>query len=97
MSNADRMFKKLGYEKYENHPISEKQNGGFTTQDAPYICYRAKSDTAIEEIRFTLWNKNIWFSGYIKDIGLSTPCPINMKELEAISMKTIELGWRNNE
>lgn len=92
---AREMFEKLGYSFYENHPKIESQQNTFTTQDNPYIEYKQENDTAIEEIRFDLWYKNIWFKGYRKDLKRILPCPINIKELEAINKQVEELGWTN--
>ena len=90
---AKEMFEALGYKCYENHPKEEIKPNTFTTQDNPYIEYKQENETAIEEIRFDLWGKNVWFIGFRKDLQRQLPCPINMKELEAICKQVVELGW----
>ena len=89
------MFEELGYKRYENHPKQEMQPHTFTTQDNPYIEYINENESAIEIIRFDLWDKNIWFNGYRKDLKHVVPCPVNMKELQAINKQIEELGWNN--
>lgn len=85
-------MKNYGYE-ITNHNMSDEQPkpNEWTTQDEPYISYRAENETALEEIEFRLYGKNVWFKGFRKDIGRLTPCPINMQELKAINMKCKEL------
>lgn len=87
------MFEELGYKRYENHPEEELKSGMFTTQDNPYIEYTNENDQAIERITFDLWSKNVWFTGYRKDLKHQVPCPINLKELQAINKQIEELGW----
>ena len=91
--DARGMFDELGYKRYENHPEGDKNAGGFTTQDTAYIQYTNENDQALESISFDLWSKNIWFTGYRKDLKHQVPCPINMKELQAINRQIEELGW----
>lgn len=93
--SARGMFERIGYKRVENHPKEEKDNYTFTTQDNPYIKYYEEDEKAYEEIVFDLWGKRVWCKAYRKDLGLNVPCPINMKELQAINKQVEELGWNN--
>ncbi len=91
--NKDITLEDLGYKKYENHPEQEINGPTFTTQDNPIIRYRQEDFKSVEEITFDIWEKNVWFKGYRKDLNMQLPCPINMLEIKAIYNKCKELGW----
>ena len=91
--NKNIFLEDLEYKKYENHPKEEIKENTFTTQDNPTIRYMQEDDKSIEEITFDIWGKKIWFKGYRKDLKMQIPCPVNMKELQAIYNKCKELGW----
>lgn len=78
--SAKVMFEELGY-KQEKH------------QDEPYIVYTQENELAQEQIEFRLYSKNVWISGYRKNLKRLLPCPIDMKELQAINKQCEELGW----
>ena len=89
---ADEMFKSMGYKQIK-HNVEPIGNNEWVTQDEPYISYTQEDGTAIEEIKFSFYGENVWFKGYRKDWGRLVPCPITMKELQAINKKCEELGW----
>lgn len=107
MSEADRIFEKLGYKKHEHNIFKEGEEpkaNEWITQDEPYIEY---SDEKVINgvyysmfIMFMMNAKRIQIGGYEKG---TTPYgkhyermrnPIlNTLELAAISIKVDELGW----
>jgi hypothetical protein len=106
MSNADKIFEELGYKKYEHNIFKEppKENE-WITQDEPYIEYLDKKviDGTYYSmfIMFMMNGKVIQIGAYEKGTTLygkhyeRVRNPIlNMKEIQAISMKVGELGWK---
>jgi hypothetical protein len=92
--SAKELFTELGYKQIKHNVFDEEPKPNeFITQDEPYIAYKQENETAIEEITFSFYSKNIWFSGYRKDLKRQIMCPINIKELHAINKQISELGW----
>lgn len=81
MSEADKMFEKLGYEKIDKEELK-------------HIRYKSECANAISEnIWFhKIFNKLEIFYWDKKEKKEMTK-PISMKELQAINMKCKELGW----
>lgn len=101
--NADEMFEKLGYKKYDNHPPEEVQEPNkWDTQDCRVIDY-TQTET-INGIFYTLFIR-FHITGQRIEIGASERregyrelgrfrSPIlNIEELVAINKKVEELGW----
>lgn len=102
-SEADKLFKELGYEKFDNHPEGEKEEPNkWTTQDCRVIEYTQQG--TIKGVFITLFIR-FHIGGKVVEIGASerregyrelARCrnPIlNMQELKAINKKVEELGW----
>lgn len=103
MSEADKLFEELGYEKFDNHPEGEKEEPNkWTTQDCRVIEYTQKG--TINGVFITLFIR-FHIEGKIFEIGASerregyrelaryrNPI-LNMQELKAINLKCKELGW----
>lgn len=101
MSNADEMFRKLGYEKYDNHP-DEKNIGEnkWTTQDCRVIEYSQKGTINgmfyILFIRFHINGKRVEVGAgerpeNSKQIARYRNPIFNSEELQAINEKVKEL------
>ena len=98
MSEADKLFEELEYEKYDNHPEQDlpPEANTFTTQDVRRLYYEQEGalqdgTEAIEHIEFDLIRKNIvCWSKIGRRFGV---VPLNIQELKAINMKVKELGW----
>lgn len=92
--SAKVMFEELGY-KQEKHNVFDEpiKPNEWITQDEPYIVYTQENELAQEQIEFSLYSKNVWLSGYRKNLKRLLPCPIDMKELQAINKQCEELGW----
>ena len=103
MSEADEMFEKLGYKKFDNHPEVEKtEPNKWTTQDRRVIEY--KQEETIKGIFYTSFIR-FHIEGKVIEIGASgkresygemskyiNPI-LNIEELQAINKKCKELGW----
>ena len=101
--SADEMFKKLGYEKFDNHPPEEEIGPNkWTTQDCRVIEYTQKG--TIKGVFYTLFIR-FHIESQVVEIGASerregyremmryrNPV-LNMQELQAINAKVKELGW----
>lgn len=103
MSEADILFEKLGYIKYDNHPEEEKEeHNKWTTQDCRVIEYTQQA--TIEGMFYTLFIR-FHVEGKVVEIGASERregyrelcryrnAILNMQELKAINLKCKELGW----
>lgn len=92
--SAKEMFEALGYKQFKHNVFDEPPKANeWITQDEPYILYKLENEYAIEEIEFRFYGKNVWLKGFRKDLKHIVPCPINIKELEAINKQIEELGW----
>ena len=103
MSEADKLFKELGYKKYDNHPEEEKEEPNkWTSQDCRVIEYTQQA--TIKGMLYTLFIR-FHIEGKVVEIGASerregyrelgryrNPI-LNMQELKAINKKCEELGW----
>ena len=78
MSNAEKMFEDLGYEKENYFSVSSKQWG---------IGYKEPKTSA--EIIFDLQDKEVCVGSY----EVNEPIFIGMQDLQAINEKCKELGW----
>mgnify|MGYP004631424619 CR=1 FL=1 len=103
--SADEMFKKLGYEKYDNHPEEEEKTEAnkWTTQDCRIIEYKQsemiKGELYTLYIRFHIVGERIEIGAdkrpqEIRIIPLKLNPMLNSKELQAINKKVEELGWK---
>ena len=98
--SADEMFKKLGYEKCDNHPEEEKPEvNKWTTQDCRVIEYK-QSETIRGElytlyIRFHVVGERIEIGANKRTMSLKVNPILNIKELQAINKKVEELKWMN--
>lgn len=105
MSEADKMFERLGYEKFDNHPPEEiLEPNKWVTQDCRVIEYTQKGTingifyTLI--IRFHINGKRVEIGaserreGYREMSRYRNPI-LNIQELQAINKKVEELGWNN--
>lgn len=101
MSKADEMFKKLGYEKFDNHPLEEKiEPNKWTTQDCRVIEYTQKATINGSFytlfIRFHIQGKRVEVGaserreGYREMSRYRNPI-FNAEELQAINEKVKEL------
>ena len=101
MSEADKMFKELGYEKFDNHPPEEKiEPNKWITQDCRVIEYTQKATIKgvfyVLFIRFHVEDKRVEIGaserreGYREMMRLRNPI-FNAKELQAINKKCEEL------
>lgn len=106
MSEADKLFEELGYEKYEHNIFAETLKGeDWVTQDESYIKYLdikvINGTYYLMFIMFMMNNKRVQIGGYEKGISyygkryemLRNPI-LNLQELKAIQMKCKELGWK---
>ena len=98
LSKADKMFKKIDYEKHDNHPEEDlpSEPNTFTTQDCRQLYYEQKGvlkdgRKAIEHIEFDLHRKNVICYATIE--GRFTVVPLCMDELLAIVEVCKERGW----
>lgn len=108
MSEADKIFEEIGYKKHEHNIFKEGEEpkaNEWITQDEPYIEYldeKVINGTYYSMfIMFMMNIKRIQIGGYEKG---TTPYgkhyerirnPIlNTKEVQAISLKVGELGWK---
>ena len=80
MSEADRLFKDLGYEKIVEHKYKQPDND----EETELILYR--DDGTLLEIEF--WNDKTISKSNGYDVSY-----ITMQELQAINKKCQELGW----
>lgn len=97
-SEADEMFEKLGYKKYDNHPEHDlpPEPNMWSTQDMRRLYYEQKAYLndgryAVEHIEFDLIRKNVVSYSIID--GKLYVVPLNMQELLAINKKCEELRW----
>ena len=101
MSKADEMFKKLGYEKFDNHPPEEEiEPNKWTTQDCRVIEYIQKATINGSFytlfIRFHIQGKRVEVGaserreGYREMSRYRNPI-FNAEELQAINEKVKEL------
>ena len=97
------MFKEIGYA-CTRHNVDDYGPHYFTTQDEPYIEYKAKDKNVFEMIHFDIWKKLVWVKAGTEEQPISpsfeiqkyvtlTPCPLDMKEVKAIYLQCRELGW----
>lgn len=100
MSKADYLFKKIDYEKYDNHPEHDlpPEPNMWSTQDCRRLYYEQKGiltngRKAIEHIEFDLNRKNVIC--YATLDGKYTVVPLCMDELLAIVEVCKERGWLN--
>ena len=104
MSEADKLFEKIGYKKIE-HNINIKP-GDFIPQDEPYIMYEDEKEINgtyyTMFIIFHITSKLVEIGGsergktpYGKDYFRIRNPILNIKEIKAISMKVRELKWQN--
>lgn len=98
LSKADKMFKKMNYEKHDNHPEEDGpiEPNTFVTQDMRQLYYEQKGTLedgreAVEHIQFDLKNKNVIC--YATVDGKCTLVPLSMDELLAILEVCKERGW----
>lgn len=108
MSEADKIFEKVGYKKFEHNIFKEGEEpkaNEWITQDEPYIEYRDEkviNGTYYSMfIMFMMNCQRVQIGGYEKG---TTPYgkhyervrnPIlNTDEIKAISLKVGELGWK---
>lgn len=106
MSEADKMFEKLEYKKYDNHPeedVKDNQQNKWVTQDCRVIEYTQQKE--IKGILYTLFIRfhingkivecgaNERRNGY-RELGRYRNPIFNMQELQAINKKCEELGWK---
>lgn len=83
MSEADKLFKELGYEKIEDkYNIDFNKRYNFTN-----------GDKIQEQIRFCKLDKYIHIENFNFNSGISFGKFLDMQELKAISLKCLELGW----
>lgn len=79
MSNADKLFYELGYEKIE--------------ENDEYVLYLSKEFIGRKrKIRFWKDDKVI-FNDLLEDDKVVSSVQIGIDELKAINMKCLELGW----
>ena len=83
MSEADKLFEELGYEK-----IEDKYNIDFNK-----IYQFTNGDKIREQIKFCKLDKYIHIENYNFNIGITFGKFLNMQELQAINKKCKELGW----
>ena len=92
---ADEMFEKLGYTKYDNHPLAQDNTVEYTwcTQDCRRITYdQVDDENNREQIIFDFTNNEepiVWINA-VKDKS-RIPAPLNFEEIEAIYKKFKEL------
>ena len=83
MSEADKLFDKLGYKKIEDkYNIDFNKRYGFTN-----------GDKIQEQIRFCKIDKYIHIENFNFNSGISFGKFLDMQELQAIIAKCKELGW----
>lgn len=83
MSNADKLFYELGYEKIE--------------ENDEYVLYLSKEFIGRKrKIRFWKDDK-VFFNDLIENDKIISSVQIGMEELKAINMKCKELGWLGDE
>ena len=107
MSEADKIFEEIGYKKHEHNIFKEGEEpkaNEWITQDEPYIEYldeKVINGTYYSMfIMFMINVKRIQIGGYEKgttpygkhDERMRNPI-LNIKEVQAISLKVGELGW----
>jgi len=90
---AEDLFAELGYKKICHNISNNKENGGWVTQDEPYILYRSENEDFIQDIEFRFYSKRVWIGAYSKKHNCRISAPLNKKELLAIQMQYDELGW----
>lgn len=101
---GDKMFEKLGYTKFDNHPDDEKlEPNKWTTQDCRVIEY--SQTKTINGTTYTMFIR-FHFVGEVIEIGankviegvrtMNIPVNpvLNMQEVRAIEVKGKELGWK---
>lgn len=108
MSEADKIFEEIGYKKHEHNIFKEGEEpkaNEWITQDEPYIKYldeKVVNGTYYSMfIMFMMNAKRIQIGGYEKGTTLygkhyeriRNPI-LNTKEVQAISLKVGELGWK---
>ena len=96
MSKADKMFEKLGYIKYDNHPEQDfpTEPNMFTTQDVRRLYYEQtgvleSGMKGLEHIEFDLIKRNVVCWAKINNRFVLVP--LSMQELQAINKKVREL------
>ena len=83
MSEADKLFDKLGYKKIEDkYNIDFNKRYSFTN-----------GDKIQEQIRFCKIDKYIHIENFNFNSGISFGKFLDMQELKAINLKSKELGW----
>ena len=83
MSEADRLFEELGYEKIEDkYNIDFNKRYNFTN-----------GDKIQEQIRFCKLDKYIHIENFNFNSGISFGKFLEMQELKAINKKSVELSW----
>ena len=97
MSEADKMFDELGYDKSDNHPEEDEPHllAGWTTQDERVIEYSSRNGT-----HGLCTHKFIHFHCFSRDVicharlgSRLTVVPLSVNELKAICKKCEELRW----
>ena len=83
MSEADKLFDKLGYKK-----IEDKYNIDFNK-----IYSFTNGDKIQEKIRFCKLDKYIHVENYNFSSGITFGKYLDIQELKAINLKCKELGW----
>lgn len=83
MSEADKLFDKLGYKK-----IEDKYNIDFNK-----IYQFTNGNKIREQIRFCKLDKYIHIENYNFNTGITFGKFLDMQELQAINQKCKELGW----
>ena len=104
MSEADKMFKELGYKKYDNHPEEDEPSkpNMWITQDCRVIEYIQTA--TINGVYYTLFirfhtvGKRVEIGANerpenSKQMARYRSSIFNAQELQAINMKCKELGW----
>lgn len=98
LSKADEMFRKINYQKYDNHPEHDlpPEPNMWSTQDVRQLYYEQRGTLedgreAVEHIHFDLENKNVIC--YATVDGKCTLVPLSMDELLAILEVCKERGW----
>lgn len=98
LSRADKMFREIDYQKYDNHPEHDLplEPNMWSTQDCRRLYYEQKGiledgRQGLEHIEFDLSRRNVICYAMVEN--RYTPAPLSMDELLAILEVCKERGW----
>ena len=97
-SEADEMFKKLGYRKFDNHPEHDlpPEPNMWSTQDCRVIEYTDEAiidgKHCLQRISFEILSEKVLCEAFLNNRRIGF-IPFNAKEIKAMYLKCKEKGW----